>query len=263
MNEHVVKRIFPLALALLAILSCVALSFSWFVIGDRVTDVGITVTKIDSEMWLLDGNDTNNNGIPDKLATGVTSITGGSETHDYYYTEAFDFTFIGKNYALAAAPAEITLSSTISAVYPTQTKTYKLILVNRSDTANAITFKFASATGITPAVSRLLATLSFRVGIVASDGLPVFSDYRLFASALVAEEGGTYGLSAFDVNEEAYTLPSSGNIDFWFQIRMASYPELASDASFAALGITQADYNALQGSAVTLPDFATYFEVVV
>lgn len=254
------KRFFPWTLILLLLALAITLSgaaYAWLALGDTAKGMEYSIAKIDSSVIMYHAIDDNGNGVPNLLEESVPFS---------YYLEQYAFEQVGiETYALSEdLTANMLTALDLENVLPTQRYTFKYALTNRSAVRNLISFRLQ---GVEYADTALLSTLSFRLGAVESSGsdtvgLPRFGekiyllDYiegnAFLDCALCAEEFYLDGMTGAQDDDN--------HLDFWLQIEMESYDALAQRGGFS---LTHDQYNALQGTTVSLPALYIYFEIVI
>ena len=262
------NKTYTIIIALLLVFALIGSSYAWFYNGDAISGITYSIAKIDSSVRLYKANDTNFNGIPDKLAATESSV---------YYMEQFSFTALGGEvFALSEkSSANQIVSVQLENVFPSQVHTLKYSLINRSTAENVITFKLGQDTLDADSIA-MLSTFSARLGTVSapditSVGTVTFGDKIYFADyvtgntvadtsngtpsdVVIPAPGGTVTIDAMVGQDKP-----SNHLDFWLQLEMEPYDVLAARDSFA---MTESEYNALQGKAANLPNLYIYFEIV-
>lgn len=261
-------KVCPIIVALLLVFAVIGSSYAWFYSGDSILGITYSIAKIDSSVRLYKANDTNFNGIPDKLAATESAV---------YYMEQFSFSALGGEvFALSEQSALNQLVAVqLENVLPSQVHTLKYSLVNRSTAENVITFKLGQDTLDADSIA-MLSTFSARLGTVSapdttSVGTVTFGDKIYFADyvtgnsiadtssgtpgdVVVPSAGGTVTIDAMTGQDKP-----SNHLDFWLQLEMEPYEVLAARNSFT---MTEVEYNALQGKTANLPNLYIYFEIV-
>ena len=126
------KKIIIIATVICFVLAPISV-FAWFFVNDR-TPMSFRILEIRSKVTLYEGNDINNNGVPNIAADKVQMA---------YYTEKYDFKYLSEdNAATEEKTVDIKLNITIKDIVPGQTKTFKLALENTGDTDNTIDLSF-------------------------------------------------------------------------------------------------------------------------
>ncbi len=264
------NRTYAIIIALLLVFAVIVAGFTyaWFYNGDDISGITYSIAKIDSSVRLYKANDTNFNGVPDKLAATESAV---------YYMEQFSFTALGGEvFALSEqSPANQLVAVQLQNVFPSQVHTLKYSLINRSTAENVITFKLGQDTLDTDSIA-MLSTFSARLGTVSaadttSVGTVTFGEKIYFADyvtgntvadtangtpsdVVIPAAGGTVTIDAMVGQDKP-----SNHLDFWLQLEMEPYEVLAARDSF---NMTESEYNALQGKTADFPNLYIYFEIV-
>ncbi|MCR5786905.1 MAG: hypothetical protein K6G28_04325 [Acholeplasmatales bacterium] len=251
--------------------------FAWTIFNDNVNNLDLKLTKIDSEIYLYQGIDSNNNGVPDMLSeysqNEIAEIqTGYPLDKTEYYKENRAFTYIGKQYALSTEPeASQVLQYDLGTFYPTQAKTIKLSIINHSDGANYVSFTFREYDySQNTEMLNVLKTMSFRVlrinqgeGINSESQAPDVSDKYYFCDYISNSKILTH---TFFENEDNYKVEGQLSkdenknddvLDFWVVYKMEDYDTLIQKG----VSITKNEYNALSNVDVDLPDLLVNLEL--
>ena len=276
-KKSIFKIIFFSTTALLVLFLIINVIYSWYVYVDQVGNVKIQITKIDSEIYLYKGIDSNTNGIPD-LISDYTSVELAEiqakqdiyPSNKHYYQENRVFSYIDKEYALSTEPTEeIKLQMDMDKVYPTQIKTFKFAIINNSDAENYITFAFNEKTYSADDL-KLLSTMSFRIGRVLNASSPYsisstetrveYTDKFYFGNHITTS--GTIKSNEFVAigDDDAYEINGALNVvnndncmDFWFQFEMESYNTLTTNIDDYSSYLSDSAYQSLQGKEIDLP----------
>lgn len=262
------NKIYVLITALVLIFTIAVSSYAWLYNGDAISDITYSIAKIDSSVRLYKANDSNFNGVPDKLAATESAV---------YYMEQFSFAALGGEvFALSEeSMANQLVAVQLENVFPSQVHTLKYSLINRSTAENVITFKLGQDTLDDDSIA-MLSTFSARLGTVSaadttSVGTVSFGDKIYFADyvsgniiadvsngtpddVIIPAAGGTVTIDAM-VGQDT----PSNHLDFWLQLEMEPYEVLAARDSFT---MTESEYNALQGKTADFPNLYIYFEIV-
>jgi hypothetical protein len=262
------NKIYVLITALVLIFTIAVSSYAWLYNGDVISDITYSIAKIDSSVRLYKANDSNFNGVPDKLAATESAV---------YYMEQFSFAALGGEvFALSEQSAANQLVAVqLENVFPSRVYTLKYSLINRSTAENVITFRIGQDTLNEDSIA-MLSTFSARLGTVSaadttSVGTVTFGDKIYFADyvtgntiadtsngtpidVVIPAAGGTVTIDAMIGQDKP-----SNHLDFWLQLEMEPYEVLAARNSFT---MTETEYNALQGKTADLPNLYIYFEIV-
>lgn len=256
-----------LSALILAFVLCVN-AFGWFLNLRTFGNVKLQITKINSEVYLYKGIDSNVNGIPDLTDADIEALLPNNPypSDKYYYQETRAFSYVAKEYALSTSNVgDIDMEMDCGKLYPTQKSVFKFACINNSDMENWITFTYNTKTYSTLDEAKLLSTFTIRVGHVvnndengdteSSDISVEFTDKIYFSDYI----NGVV-LSEFDVlsSEDAIEIGgcldvvnNSNCCDFWVQFEMESYESLkAHDDDFT---LTEAEYQAMQGRTLAFP----------
>lgn len=262
------NKAYVIIVALLLVFAAIGSSYAWFYNGDAISGITYSIAKIDSSVRLYKANDSNFNGVPDKLAQTESAV---------YYMEQFSFTALGGEvFALFEQSAANQLVAVqLENIFPSQVHTIKYSLINRSTAENVITFKLGQDTLDADSIA-MLSTLSARLGTVSaaditSVGTVTFGDKIYFADYITGNtvadtSNGTPSDVIIPADSDTVTIDAmvghdkpSNHFDFWLQLEMEPYEVLATRNSFT---MTEAEYNALQGKTANLPNLYIYFEIV-
>ena len=274
------------SVVLLVVLSavCGTSVYAWLCVSDNASQMKFQLARINSVVYFYTARDFDFNGIPDLISADDHPVANANEAHDPYYKETRYFDYVDKKEAVAegaagdiAAPVSIT-DFTID-VAPTKVYTMKLSLVNKSDSANDVSLILPS-TVLSGAQAKIYSTLKVRVCRIESDGndgnaasTVKVGDWHYLCDSSTAGNGNTqfgetkvtedFSLNGMDEQlKDANKDKVVNTADLWLQVSMATYEELSALEKFAALGISQADYQALQGvdKAFTLA-FTVLFQI--
>ena len=258
--------------------------YAWLCVSDNASQMKFQLARINSVVYFYTARDFDLNGIPDLITDSYKPAENANEAHDPYYKETRYFDYVDKKEAVAegtsgdiAAPVSIT-DFTID-VAPTKVYTMKLSLVNKSDSANDVSLILPS-TVLSGAQAKIYSTLKVRVCRIESDGndgnaastvkvgdwhylcnkAAAGGDNTQFGETKVAGEFPLKGMDEQLKDENKDKVVNTA--DLWLQVSMATYKELSALETFTALGISQADYQALQGvdEAFTLA-FTVLFQI--
>lgn len=262
------NKAYAIIVALLLVFAVIGSSYAWFYNGDAISGITYSIAKIDSSVRLYKANDSNFNGVPDKLAATESAV---------YYMEQFSFSALGSEvFALSEQSALNQLVAVqFENVFPSQVHTLKYSLINRSTAENVITFKLGQDTLDADSIA-ILSTLSARLGTVSaaditSVGTVTFGNKIYFADYITGNtvadtSNGTPSDVIIPADSDTVTIDAmvghdkpSNHFDFWLQLEMEPYEVLATRNSFT---MTEAEYNALQGKTANLPNLYIYFEIV-
>ena len=236
-------------------------SYSWLTIGDGIHGMTYTIAKIDSSVMVYRANDDNLNGVPNLLSAPEDAV---------YYTERFSFTPInGEVYALAE-DSELNMLTEIELdnILPTAVYTLKYSMINRSTIENRIKFSFSSAT-LDADTAKLLSAISVRIGEVSSESVDSYGELSFGEKIFLCDaiDGTSFEEIALKFSDEDSFIPGFSGIDsidnrkdLWLQFEMESYEALiAHNTDF---GLTEAEYEALQGKSATIPNLYIFFEII-
>jgi hypothetical protein len=262
------NKAYTIIIALLLAFTIAGSTYAWLYNGDAISGITYSIAKIDSSVRLYKANDTNFNGVPDKLAATESAV---------YYMEQFSFTALGdERFALSEQSATNQLVAVqLENVFPSQVHTLKYSLINRSTAENVITFKLGQDTLDADSIA-MLSTFSARLGTISaaditSVGTVTFGDKIYFADYIMGNtvadtSNGTQSDVIIPAATDTVTIDAmvgqdkpSNHLDFWLQLEMEPYEVLAARNSFA---MTEAEYNALQGKTANFPNLYIYFEIV-
>lgn len=247
---------------ILAVIACLllvpAVTFGWFFVNDR-TPMSFEMLEIQSKVKLYRGNDINNNGIPDLAQT---------ETQMDYYTEQYDFEFIGEDSAMTEEKtADIKLNIEIKDIVPGQTKTYKLSLENTGDADNNVKLSF-NLSGLNESEREFLSLISVQaLKVEKGDGKSyTLAKGKKFWFADADSAGGLDeifsdtlpGMATADLNNN----PKDIYMDFWLWFYME--PLEAVNEHRKAHGkseLTEPEYNAFADKTAQNIKFYVCFDV--
>lgn len=225
-----------LILALIGTVFCSALLiivvYAWYVNMYTSSDMKFEILQIQSLVSLYKANDSNYNGIPDKLATENigkyinNSIDDGHGHGSYltyaakYYDETFEFEYLDQRYALSKDSSSNLLNTiVIDDCVPSKVYTYKFEITNLSQMENNIEFAFIEEENVIIDETKL-SEFEVRMGTVGSNGKASFTSWRGFLT------NDSY--SAFTISPANLTIPavttglSVGRLDVWLEIRQKS-----------------------------------------
>lgn len=279
MKNRIIKQVCLLALtAVVLILVIIPTTLGWYTNAKDISDVNLSITKIDSQIYLYEGYDANYNGIPDLITSHPEAdqiIKDNQYPEETYYEEKRLFKYISNAFAMSTeSSTENNFDLNLRNVLPSQIRTYKYAVINRSDVDNYLSFSFYDENYAAQTQRDLLSTLSVRVGkVVVVDGaLTVdFSPKAYFCDFMIdaGSRSFTIDLNIEDSTEFATVIPgmiSSGLttdncVDFWFQFEMEPLSELKKhDSDFS---MSEEVYQGLQNKTVVLPKLKLTLEVRV
>ncbi len=279
-----VKKLISIFMLVVALFFSLTMVFGWYTINDDANSLTLKVTKIDSQIYLYEGLDDNNNGIPNLFKRcedeGESIKSKYPEDKLEYYTETRAFNYINMNYATTEE-----LSTTIDltynmSLYPTQSKTLKFSIVNKSEGVNYISFEFADTEYTESEKINLLKCLSVRVGDVinntfstdvpdkTSEDVSVqMKDKVYFGEYINDSKNGIKNMS-LNIGDIAVqgliNKDSSKNDDvhdLWFEFTLETYESIT--AEFGTDYIAEADYQAISGKQLQLPVLKATLELRV
>ena len=258
--------------------------YAWLCVSDNASQMKFQLARINSVVYFYTARDFDFNGVPDLISADDHPVANAEEEHDLYYGERRYFNYVNKREAVAegtqgdlAKPVDI--NDFAIHVAPTKIYTAKLSLVNKSDSANDVSITLPVST-LSDKQAQMYSTLKIRVCRMLNttddmNALPTVevgawhylcdsatasgSDIS-FAETKVSEDFSLSGLDEQLKDENKDKVVNTA--DLWLQVSMATYKELSALETFTALGISQADYQALQGvdEAFTLA-FTVLFQI--
>lgn len=279
-----VKKLISIFMLIVALLFSLTMVFGWYTINDDANSLTLKVTKIDSQIYLYEGLDDNNNGIPNLF--NRYEDEGASIKSKYpkdkleYYTETRAFNYINMNYATTEE-----LSTTIDltynmSLYPTQSKTLKFSIVNKSEGVNYISFEFADTEYTESEKINLLKCLSVRVGDVVNNTFSTDTPDKTSEDVSIQIKNKVYfgsyindsknGIKNMSLNIGDIAVQGSINKDttknddvhdLWFEFTLETYESIK--AVFGSDYITEADYQAISGKQLQLPVLKATLELRV
>lgn len=268
------KKRFPVIFSLISLLIasvCCAVSvYAWFVANDRAGSMSFQIARINSEVYFYTAKDSNFNGVPDLISADYAPAKSEEEKHDLYYTENRYFDFVKKTEAKAETEGqtfdEVSMPDFLADVVPSKIFTAKLSLVNKGDTTNDVTIRFNGKTfsEAEETAAKIYSTFAVRAVKMVNEGEATenasyeagewlyFCDYAskngsewAFSTLAAETKAKLRGLDAQNAEGNTKIL----NVcDYWLQFQMAPYGTLLEKESFTALGIAEADYQAMQGT---------------
>lgn len=268
------KKRFPVIFSLISLLIasvCCAVSvYAWFVANDRAGSMSFQIARINSEVYFYTAKDSNFNGVPDLISADYAPAESEEEKHDLYYTENRYFDFVKKTEAKAETEGqtfdEVSMPDFLADVVPSKIFTAKLSLVNKGDTTNDVTIRFNGKTfsEAEETAAKIYSTFAVRAVKMVNEGEATenasyeagewlyFCDYAskngsewVFSTLAAETKAKLRGLDAQNAEGNTKIL----NVcDYWLQFRMVPYGTLLEKESFTALGIAEADYQAMQGT---------------
>lgn len=274
------------SVVLLVVLSavCGTSVYAWLCVSDNASQMKFQLARINSVVYFYTARDFDFNGIPDLISADDHPVANADEEHDLYYGERRYFNYVNKREAVAegtqgdlAKPVDI--NDFAIHVAPTKIYTAKLSLVNKSDSANDVSITLP-VSKLSNKQAQMYSTLKIRVCRMVNttddmNALPTVevgawhylcdsatasgSDIN-FAETKVAED---FSLSGMDEQLKPQNKDKVVNTaDLWLQVSMATYDELSAKEKFVALGVSESDYQSLQGltSAFNLA-FTVLFQV--
>ena len=279
-----VKKLISIFMLVVALFFSLTMVFGWYTINDDANSLTLKVTKIDSQIYLYEGLDDNNNGIPNLFKRyedeGESIKSKYPEDKLEYYTETRAFNYINMNYATTEE-----LSTTIDltynmSLYPTQSKTLKFSIVNKSEGVNYISFEFADTEYTESEKINLLKCLSVRVGDVINNTFSTDVPDKTSEDVSVQMEDKVYfgeyindsknGIKNMSLNigdiavQGLINKDSSKNDDvhdLWFEFTLETYESIT--AEFGTDYIAEADYQAISGKQLQLPVLKATLELRV
>jgi hypothetical protein len=287
-----VKKLISIFMLIVALCLSITVIFGWYTINDDANSLTLKVTKIDSQIYLYEALDDNNNGIPNLLSRyedegeSITKSWPENKKTDpklSYYTETRAFNYINMNYATTdETEAEIDLKYNIN-LYPTQSKTLKFSIVNKSEGVNYISFEFADTTYTEQSDINLLKCLSVRVGDVInntfkegetpnieSEDVSITMKDKVYFADFIKTVDNKEGIKDMTLDLGDIVVQGSVNKnesknddvhDLWFEFTLESYDSITQ--KFGSDYITESDYQALAGKSLTLPILKATLELRV
>ncbi len=279
MKRNIKPFIMPVVLLIVSALLLGTATFAWLNYNAYAKNMEFKMVRINSEVLVYSGVDSNKNGIPDPNGAPYNTVSYLDDnnirvSYDLYYEEGYDFDYINREYAMAASSTSTKINATAGNMFPSQLKTYKFIAVNKSQRENLISFTFGDRNdldGVSYGTAggenaMLLSMLYARTGRINADGTVSFGDYVYFADSLT-RSGEGYTLSAVTVSQDlsigAMVGRDVGRADFWLQIGIAPYEQLAARPSAVSLGMTEDVYHSMQGKSLTLPMMYMHFDLEI
>lgn len=290
-----VKKRFSLMVAIFALFTafvCCAVSvYAWYVAGDKAGSITLQFARVNSEVYFYTARDTSLNGVPDLISDSDKPVENEEEKHDLYYTENRYFNFVEKTEAKTETEGqtfdEVSLSGFLAGIVPTKIFTAKLSLVNKGDTTNEIDIKLKEKTFTSDEKDKAKIYSTFAVRVVKvinageSSDTPTYEkgEWMYLCDTATAGDSWSFAamsaqsdnLSGLDAQNKADNLNADGSYkkvlnvcDYWLQFQMIPYEDLLQKDSFVSLGITEEDYQAMQGvsNAVSF-NLSVLFEVIV
>ncbi len=278
------KKLITIFMLIVTLVLSISIIYGWYTINDDANNITLKVTKIDSQVYLYEGLDDNNNGIPNLLKRyedeGESIKTNYPKDKLEYYTETRAFSYINMNYATTdEVSATIDLTYDIS-LYPTQSKVLKFSIVNKSEGVNYISFEFADTSYSDQKKINLLKCLSVRVGDVINNTFNTNSPSNISEDISVSMSNkfyfGTYinanknGISDMALNLGDIEVKGSvdkdksknDNVhDLWFEFTLETYESLV--AQFGSDYISESDYQAISNETLKLPVLKAILELRV
>ncbi len=279
-----VKKLITIFMLIVTLVLSISIIYGWYTINDDTNNITLKVTKIDSQVYLYEGLDDNNNGIPNLLERYEDE--GKSITSKYpkdkleYYTETRAFEYINMNYATTdEVSATIDLTYDIS-LYPTQSKVLKFSIVNKSEGVNYISFEFADTSYTEQNKINLLKCLSVRVGDVINNTFNTDSPDNTSEDISVSMYNKFYfgkylnnnknGISNMALNLGDIAIKGSVDKDrvknddvhdLWFEFTLETYESLV--AQFGTDYISESEYQAISKETLKLPVLKAILELRV
>lgn len=257
-----------ISLALLLVFTA-GVAFAWFLRGDNLSGLFFRVAKIDSDIGLYKANDFNFNGMPDLDENG-----------------RYSFSKIGWEYAQSVTGSgSSSLELSIEGFMPTQIRTYRIAVYNRSDADNTLRFAFDDSEQH-QTFSKYLQAVSVKIGkaqIATIDGADILNyrvqdayyetaltEYyqKLYFADFLDEE---YKFKEFDETYQAelpvamdggtHTVIAAGEIIyFWLQFEFETFADLTDNVA-NSFDLTEADYQAAQGKSFDIPLLKVFLEI--
>lgn len=250
-------------LIILATIICFVLApisvFAWFFVNDR-TAMSFQILEIRSKVTLYEGNDINNNGVPDVAADKVQMA---------YYIEKYDFKYLSEdNAATEEKTVDIKLNIAIKDIVPGQTKTFKLALENTGDADNAIDLSF-DMNKLVQSELDYIELFSVRARKVVADSTSV--TYTLENSEkvwLMDMEDDRYLRAIFSDKLPGMATAEANNklndifMDFWIQFYMEPFESVNEHRTAVGKNqLTEDEYNAFANKAAENIKFYVSFDV--
>lgn len=290
-----VKKLISIFMLIVALCLSITVIFGWYTVNDDANSLTLKVTKIDSQIYLYEALDDNFNGIPNLLSRyedegeSITAKWPENNKKDTnypklsYYTETRAFNYINMNYATTdETEAEIDLKYNIN-LYPTQSKTLKFSIVNKSEGVNYISFEFADTTYTESSDINLLKCLSVRVGDVInntfeegktadieSEDVSISMKDKVYFGDYINKTKEKNGIKDMTLDLGDIVVQGSVNKntsknddvhDLWFEFTLESYDSIVT--KFGSDYITESDYQDLAGKSLTLPVLKATLELRV
>lgn len=275
----------------------VGYGFAWYILSDEANTLTLQVTKIDSEIYLSQGIDSNGNGIPNLLSRYTEDEQknygyGDKVTKDEYYKENKAFNYIGMKNAISTdVETSENLTYDLGTIYPSQVKTLKFSIVNNSDADNDISFAFTKKDYTTDNEINLLKCMSVRVGKITNNTLSGddTTKYNLESSDISFSFSSKYyfmdkisntSFNELSLFEDNATYEAKGQLtkdekkndhvlDLWFQFEFETYDTLKahydenktdSSSEFDSF-LSNEQYQAVSGTKIEFPDLEVILEI--
>lgn len=271
--------------AIAFILSLVALlggvtAYAWFAVSDRTGNMGFQIARINSEIYFYKASDSNFDGTPDLIGNETVTYPE-EEAHPAYYSENMKFEFLSRAEAKAETEGQefekVAISGLTVNVVPSKIFTFKISLVNKGDTANDVTVKFGGG-AVSAEEAKIRSVFAVRAVSVLNGGsageLPSLlpGQWHYFCDGVSQSAGGYEFAETEPVLKEVLKGLDEQNAegndkvlnvkDYWIQIQMIPYEELASRDGFGGIIADKTEYQTLQGRDFSF-DFSILFEVDV
>lgn len=282
MDKKIIKILPSLAILLASVFLLVGSLYAWYIISVEINSLKFKIAKIDSVINVSQAIDSNFNGIPD--LNEDDNFMFGTPCDDQNALSNEDFTNVNVNMVMKDYDYASSALTNVHAMMPTQTYTFKLSVLNRSETNNYIKFMFKEFNQTvyenydqsisTTQYLNFLKILSVRIGKVGENSRPIFQDKKYFADFLKTNAQGEYevdgnGSYIFDQMILMENLKIGGlnensegvNFDFWIQFKFESLEDLKANASEFAVLPTSVQYSEMQNIRLLLPIFRIYLEV--
>ncbi len=224
-------------ISIVSLLCCTALTFiviyAWYVNVNNVNQMKFNILQIDSLITLYQANDSNFNGVPDKLISndiGYYYKTNEEtpikiEYASNYYSEVYSFNYVDQRYALSEDSESNLLNTVvINDILPSKVYCFKYEIINYALIDNSLEFTFDSE--FDPNDIEKLNNFDCRLGIVNSSsneglGQITFGEWTDFVV------DSNYSGISLKVNSEGIVVPAQtntyenlGRLDLWLQIRV-------------------------------------------
>ena len=275
-------RIIMAVLTVFAIIITTTSVYAWRTYTSDVKNIGLQVTRIDSEIYVYQGIDVNYNGIPDLLSnyseSEIASMnTGHPASKREYYEENKAFKYLGHQFAVSYdVTDEEKVPYSITGMFPTMVSTLKLSVINNSDGTNWVSFSFDSK-NYTADELKLLSCLSVRAGrVINSSGDITSSDVSVdFSKKYYFNDSISSNFTGLNVINDDTALEVKGLVnrnttinddivDIWFQFEMEAYDDLIAHSDIDGaneFSLSYEEYNNLQNKQINLPDLKVLLEV--